>query len=118
MYNSQFNYDMAEEPTDPRHEIEERIGELLDEGDDATTLAFAEFAYDRIGHEEVVIAMAALFRGTQPGIRHIRQRASEDAVSEPLDCLRICMDEHREDFIKHHAEQTMEASREAASDPY
>lgn len=118
MYASQFNYDMAEEPEDPRHDLEERIGDLLDEGDEATTLAFAEFAYQRISHAEVIDAMAALFRGTNPRHRHIRDRAREDEVSEPLACLAICMGEHREYFIKHHAEQIMEAAREAASDPY
>lgn len=108
MYASQFNYDMAEEPVDPRHEVEDQIGDKLDSGDKATAEAFAEYAYDRIGHDEVVAAMAALFRVTDSKWRHLRDKLCEDLVAGPLDCLRIAMEQHRADFIAERAGQILE----------
>lgn len=107
MYARQFNYDMAEEPVDPRHEAEEHIEEKLDSGDKATAEAFAEYAYERIGHDEVVAAMAALFRVTDSKWRTLRGRL-DDVVGGPLDCLRIAMEQHRADFIAERAGQVLE----------
>ena len=109
MYASQFNYDMAEPDIDPLQEAEERAAELLDEGDKATALAFAEYAYGVMSHQEVIEAMAALFRVTDSKWRTLRGRL-DDVVAGPLDCLRICMDEHRENFLAEHATQLMEAA--------
>ena len=108
MYASQFNYDMAEEPADPRHEIEEDIGDKLDSGDKDTAEAFAEYAYDVMSHAEIIAAMAALFRVTDSKWRHLRDKLCEDVVAEPLNALRICMDAHRGSFIAERAEQLME----------
>lgn len=110
MRRGQFAYENSTqpEPDYAREEAEESIGELLDKGDPETTTAFAEFAYDNMHHAEIIDAMAALFRGTDPQGRHLRDRLREDVVSEPLDCLRICMEEHREAFIKARATELLE----------
>lgn len=103
MYANQFAYDMAEPDIDPLQEAEERIGDLLDDGDQATAEAFAGYAYGRISRAEIIDAMAALFRVTDSKWRHLRDKLCEDVVSGPLDCLRICMDEYRADFIAERA---------------
>ncbi len=104
MYASQFNYDMAEPAHDyALDEAQERVADLLDSGDAKTAKAFAEFAYERIGHDAVVAAMAALFRVSDSKWRTLRDRL-DDVVGEPLDCLRICMDnECRSRFIAERA---------------
>lgn len=107
MYASQFAYDMAEEPVDPRHEVEDRIGDQLDDGDRATAEAFAEYAYDRMRHDDVVAAMAALFRISDSKWRTLRNRL-DDVVGMPLDNLRNCMEAYREDFIAERAGQLLE----------
>ena len=106
MRRGQFAYDnaMPPEPDYAREEAEERIGELLDKGDKDTAEAFAEYAYERMRHDEVVAAMAALFRVTDSKWRHLRDKLCEDLVAEPLDCLRICMEEHRAAFIAERAQ--------------
>lgn len=120
MRRGQFAYDnaMPPEPDYAREEAEDRIGDQLDDGDKETAEAFAEYAYERMSHHEIVDAMAALFRVTDSKWRHLRDQMREDVVSGPLDCLRICMEGHRSNFIAERATQLLEASHEAASDPY
>lgn len=108
MYANQFHYDMAEEHVDPLHDAEEHVEEKLDSGDKATAEAFAEYAYDRISHDELVAAMAALFRVTDSKWRTLRDKLCEDLVAGPLNSLRIAMDQHRSDFIAERAGQVLE----------
>ncbi|MOA44040.1 hypothetical protein D3C78_1662680 [compost metagenome] len=108
MHRGQFAYDHAEPEHDyAREEVEECIGELLDGGDKATTEAFAEYAYSVMSHQEIIEAMAALFRVTDSRWRTLRDKLCEDLVAGPLDCLRICMDGHREAFITERATQQL-----------
>ncbi|MCM2317832.1 MAG: hypothetical protein NDI93_00705 [Pseudomonas sp.] len=113
MRRGQFAYDHAEPEHDhAREEAEERIGELLDEGDQDTAEAFAEYAYGVMSHAEIIDAMAALFRVTDSKWRHLRDKLCEDVVSGPLDCLRICMGIHRAGFIAERATQQLQGDDE------
>lgn len=108
MRRGQFAYDHAEPEHDyTREEAEERIGELLDEGDTSTAEAFAEYAYGVMSHAEIIDAMAALFRVTDSKWSHLRDKLCEDLVAGPLECLRICMAGHREAFIAERAAQQL-----------
>ena len=104
MQAAQWAYDNAEPEHDyAREEAEERIADLLDSGDKETAEAFAEYAYETITHDEIVAAMAALFRVSDSKWRTLRSHL-DDVVGEPLDCLRICMDnECRSRFIAERA---------------
>ena len=106
MYASQFNYDMAEPEADPIHDAQEHIAEQLDDGDQAIAKAFAEFAFERMGSDEIIDALAALFSVTDSKWRTLRSRL-DDVVGGPLDCLRIAAEEHREAFVSEIAEQLL-----------
>lgn len=104
MRRGQFAHDTAEPEHDyAREEAEDRISDLLDSGDKETAKAFAEYAYEVMSHDEIIDAMAALFRVSDSKWRTLRDRL-DDVVGEPLDCLRICMDnECRSRFIAERA---------------
>lgn len=104
MRRGQFAHDTAEPKHDyAREEAEDRISDLLDSGDKETAKAFAEYAYEVMSHAEIIDAMAALFRVSDSKWRTLRDRL-DDVVGEPLDCLRICMDnECRSRFIAERA---------------
>lgn len=110
MCRGQFAHDNAEppEPDYAREEAEDRIGDQLDDGDKETAEAFAEYAYERMSHHEIVGAMAALFRVTDSRWRTLSNRLCEDVVAEPLTALRIGMEEFRKDFIAERAGRMLE----------
>lgn len=98
-------------PTEPdyaREQAEEVIDELLRGGDKETAELFADYAYETMhSHNEIINSMAALFSVSDSKWRTI-VAGLDDVLGEPLNALRLAMNERRAVFIANEVDKQVQ----------
>lgn len=116
MRSGQFAYENSTppEPDFARQELEDRIGDDIDNGDPDTVKALADYVYEVGDHEILADITAGVLEIKRWQWDFLRSSIGQvnDKLAAALQALRNEVDKHRASFIAEHATQQLKGEDE------